>query len=183
MKRQWEERLSSVDSLEHEMQRVKETFASKVKTLTEEKQRAEEQAQYQPHLSICVAVLMSFDARSLLLKLRSCDDAFRRQLEAKEQSHDEAILQLEHKKQEEIDLANRKVSKFEIFPHGNHNRVFLFCRLLRWKRRCVSSYMRWKQRRGKGRQKYKSLHKLSMKSKMACLVDQLLLELKSFELY
>jgi F0F1-type ATP synthase assembly protein I len=56
MKQQWEERLLSVDSLEQEMHRVKETFASKVKTLTEEKHRAEEQAQYQPHASICVAV-------------------------------------------------------------------------------------------------------------------------------
>lgn len=99
MKQQWEERLLSVDSLEQEMHRVKETFASKVKTLTEEKHRAEEQAQ------------------SLLLKLRSCDDAFRKQLEAKEQSHDEAILQLEHKKQEEIELANRKASNLQVFSH------------------------------------------------------------------
>lgn len=45
-------------------------------------------------------------------KLRSCDDAFRQQLEAKERSNDEAIHQLRQERQAEVDLANRKVNCF-----------------------------------------------------------------------
>ncbi|XP_062521408.1 leucine-rich repeat and coiled-coil domain-containing protein 1-like [Corticium candelabrum] len=95
MKQQWEERLSSMDLLEQEMQKVKETFAAKVKQLTEEKHTVEEQA------------------RSLVSKLRSCDDAFRQQLEAKERSHNDAMAQLRHDQQAEIDIANRRVVEVE----------------------------------------------------------------------
>ena len=46
-------------------------------------------------------------------RLKSADDAFRRQLENKVQAFQEQITQLEHDKQEEVDQANLRVSKFE----------------------------------------------------------------------
>ncbi|XP_062521831.1 uncharacterized protein LOC134196642 [Corticium candelabrum] len=99
MKQQLEERLSSMDSLEQEMQKVKETFAANLKQLTEEKHTVKEQA------------------RSLVSKLRSCDDAFHQQLEAKERSHNDAMAQLRHNQQAEIDIANRRVVEVEEGMH------------------------------------------------------------------
>lgn len=58
-----------MDSLEQEMQRVKDTFASKVKHLTEEKHKAEEQAQYHPSILISLAL---FDEQSFQV---SCVEA------------------------------------------------------------------------------------------------------------
>ena len=44
-------------------------------------------------------------------KLRSVDDAFRRQLDAQEQSHQEMLAVLEQKKQGEIDIAHQQVGE------------------------------------------------------------------------
>ena len=111
MKQQLEERLSSMDSLEQEMQKVKETFAANLKQLTEEKHTVKEQARY-GSFTVSTSlhdICMTTHTRSLVSKLRSCDDAFHQQLEAKERSHNDAMAQLRHNQQAEIDIANRRV--------------------------------------------------------------------------
>ena len=42
-------------------------------------------------------------------RLRNVDDAFRKQLDAKEESHQVALQQLAQEKQAEVDLANKRV--------------------------------------------------------------------------
>ena len=48
-------------------------------------------------------------------KLKSVDDAFRKQLDSKELSHREAVEALTIEKQEEIDMANKRVFYTVVF--------------------------------------------------------------------
>ncbi|XP_065827722.1 leucine-rich repeat and coiled-coil domain-containing protein 1-like isoform X2 [Oscarella lobularis] len=95
LKEQWDSRLEAFRGLEIEMQNVKETFASKIKELTDLKRKAEE------------------ESRAATSRLRSCDDAFRRQLDAKEQSHETELDHLRKEMQLEVDIAHRKVADVE----------------------------------------------------------------------
>ncbi len=49
--------------------------------------------------------------RSLEERLKSCDNAFREQLEAKQRSHDATMRQLSHRKDREIAEANERVRR------------------------------------------------------------------------
>lgn len=42
-------------------------------------------------------------------RLKSCDDAFREQLEAKQRAHDSHVIQLTREKNQEVEQANQKV--------------------------------------------------------------------------
>ena len=42
-------------------------------------------------------------------RLKSCDDAFREQLEGKQRSHDSHVTQLMKQKNQEVEQANQKV--------------------------------------------------------------------------
>ena len=44
-------------------------------------------------------------------RLKSCDDAFREQLEGKERSHDSHVTQIVEQKNREIEEANQRVRK------------------------------------------------------------------------
>eukprot|EP00118_Oscarella_pearsei_P021064 m.234142 g.234142 ORF g.234142 m.234142 type:complete len:748 (+) comp40104_c0_seq6:805-3048(+) len=95
LKEHWESRLEAMSELEREMERVKETFAAKVKELTDSKRRVEE------------------ECRAAVSRLHSCDDAFRKQLEGKERSHEAALIQLRKEMNEEVDATNQRVVDVE----------------------------------------------------------------------
>ena len=61
---------------------------------------------------------MLFYIRTAVDKLRSMDDAFRKQMDSKEANHAAELERLKQQKQEEIDLANQKVSNVQSFTHN-----------------------------------------------------------------
>ena len=51
-------------------------------------------------------------------RLKSCDDAFREQLEAKQRSHDSHMTRLMKQKHQEIEQANQRVGLVAQLFHG-----------------------------------------------------------------
>ncbi|KAK3086558.1 hypothetical protein FSP39_020173 [Pinctada imbricata] len=91
----WKEKSHLIGQLETQVQEMKENWEGKERKLTEERNKAVEAA------NIAIE------------KLRNIDDAFRSQLETKEQKHQEEMGMLERDKQLEVDQANRRVYEVE----------------------------------------------------------------------
>lgn len=93
--KKWQEKAELLNRLESQVKRMKEGFDFKERTLIEEKDKAS-----QAH-------------RAAVEKLHSVDDAFRRQLESLQASHQAEILRLANDKQKQIEKANQKVLQVE----------------------------------------------------------------------
>ncbi|XP_050979845.1 leucine-rich repeat and coiled-coil domain-containing protein 1 isoform X2 [Labeo rohita] len=93
--KKWQEKADLLNRLESQVKRMKEGFDSKERVLTEERDKAS-----QAH-------------RAAVEKLHSVDDAFRRQLESLQASHQTEILRLANDKQKQIEKANQKVLQVE----------------------------------------------------------------------
>ncbi|XP_062381725.1 leucine-rich repeat and coiled-coil domain-containing protein 1 [Sardina pilchardus] len=91
----WQEKAGLLTRLETQVKRMKENFDSKEKTLLEDRDKA-----LQAH-------------KGVLEKLRNADDAFRRQLETLQASHQTELLHLISDKQKQIEMANHKVIEVE----------------------------------------------------------------------
>ncbi|XP_074645238.1 leucine-rich repeat and coiled-coil domain-containing protein 1-like [Tubulanus polymorphus] len=95
MQNKWKEKSTMISDLEEQVQQLKTSWENKEVRLQEERDKA-------------------VHAASLALeKMRSMDDAFRKQLDRKEAAHREEILRLVEEKQREIDAAETKVSDVE----------------------------------------------------------------------
>ncbi|KAK2149744.1 hypothetical protein LSH36_438g01005 [Paralvinella palmiformis] len=95
LNKKWKEKSSLIAQLEQQVMAMKESWENKEKRLIEERDKAVRAA------SMAVE------------KLRSVDDAFRKQLDNKEESYQREIETLRSEKQEEIDLANKRVVEVE----------------------------------------------------------------------
>lgn len=93
--KKWQEKAEVLNRLESQVKRMKEAFDSKEKTLIEERDKAS-----QAH-------------RAAVEKLHCVDDAFRRQLESLQASHQAELLRLANDKQKQIEKANQKVLQVE----------------------------------------------------------------------
>ncbi|XP_014839814.1 PREDICTED: leucine-rich repeat and coiled-coil domain-containing protein 1 isoform X2 [Poecilia mexicana] len=93
--KKWQEKAELLTRLESQVKRMKENFDSKERLLLEEREKASE-----AH-------------RAAVDKLRSVDDAFRRQLESIQAAHQAELLQLSNEKQKHIEQANLKVYEVE----------------------------------------------------------------------
>ncbi|XP_007563899.1 leucine-rich repeat and coiled-coil domain-containing protein 1 isoform X2 [Poecilia latipinna] len=93
--KKWQEKAELLTRLESQVKRMKENFDSKERLLLEEREKASE-----AH-------------RAAVDKLRSVDDAFRRQLESVQAAHQAELLQLSNEKQKHIEQANLKVYEVE----------------------------------------------------------------------
>uniref|UniRef100_A0A672N9J1 Leucine-rich repeat and coiled-coil domain-containing protein 1 n=1 Tax=Sinocyclocheilus grahami TaxID=75366 RepID=A0A672N9J1_SINGR len=93
--KKWQEKAELLNRLESQVNRMKEGFDSKERTLIEERDKAS-----QAH-------------RAAVEKLHSVDDAFRRQLESLQASHQAEILSLANDKQKQMEKANQKVLQVE----------------------------------------------------------------------
>ncbi|KAI1901345.1 hypothetical protein AGOR_G00033380 [Albula goreensis] len=95
MNKKWQSKAELLSRLEEQVKRMKEGFDAKQQDLREERDQAV-QAQ-----------------KGVMEKLRSVDDAFRRQLETVQASHQAELFHLANEKQKQIELANQKVSQVE----------------------------------------------------------------------
>ncbi|XP_077086567.1 leucine-rich repeat and coiled-coil domain-containing protein 1 [Siphateles boraxobius] len=93
--KKWQEKAELLNRLESQVKRMKDGFDSKERTLLEERDKAS-----QAH-------------RAAVEKLHSVDDAFRRQLENLQASHQAELLHLANDKQKQIEKANQKVLQVE----------------------------------------------------------------------
>ncbi|KAG1969766.1 leucine-rich repeat and coiled-coil domain-containing protein 1 [Pimephales promelas] len=93
--KKWQEKAELLNRLESQVKRMKDGFDSKERTLLEEREKAS-QAQI-----------------AAVEKLHSVDDAFRRQLESLQASHQAELLHLANDKQKQIEKANQKVLQVE----------------------------------------------------------------------
>ncbi|KAK9979303.1 hypothetical protein ABG768_012739 [Culter alburnus] len=93
--KKWQEKAELLNRLESQVKRMKDGFDSKERTLLEERDKAS-----QAH-------------RAAVEKLHSVDDAFRRQLENLQASHQAELLRLANDKQKQIEKANQKVLQVE----------------------------------------------------------------------
>ncbi|XP_071511162.1 leucine-rich repeat and coiled-coil domain-containing protein 1-like [Diadema antillarum] len=91
----WKEKGDIIRQLETQVRQVKENFDQREKKLREERDRAL-QAE-----------------KASVEKLRSVDDAFRRQMEAAQRGHEEHMDQLRQEKQSELDAAMGRVADVE----------------------------------------------------------------------
>ncbi|KAM3838221.1 leucine-rich repeat and coiled-coil domain-containing protein 1 [Diretmus argenteus] len=93
--KKWQEKAELLTRLESQVKRMKENFDSKERSLLEEREKATE------------------GHKAAVQKLRCVDDAFRRQLESVQVSHQAELLQLATDKQRQIEQANQKVFQVE----------------------------------------------------------------------
>uniref|UniRef100_A0A4W5PDI7 Leucine-rich repeat and coiled-coil domain-containing protein 1 n=1 Tax=Hucho hucho TaxID=62062 RepID=A0A4W5PDI7_9TELE len=93
--KKWQEKADLLTRLESQVKRMKEGFDSKESLLLEERDKAS-----QAH-------------KVVVEKLHSIDDAFRRQLESLQASHQTELLRLANDKQKRIEQANQKVFQVE----------------------------------------------------------------------
>ncbi|KAM8838456.1 leucine-rich repeat and coiled-coil domain-containing protein 1 isoform 2-T2 [Synchiropus picturatus] len=94
-RKKWQEKGELLGQLESQVKRMKESFDSKEILLLEERNRA------------------SDAHKAAVEKLRTIDDAFRRQLESVQASHHSELLQVAQDKQQQIERANQKVLEVE----------------------------------------------------------------------
>ncbi|XP_048254923.1 leucine-rich repeat and coiled-coil domain-containing protein 1-like [Haliotis rufescens] len=91
----WREKSALIGQLEHQVSQMKDSWEGKEEKLTGERNKA-------------------IEAANLAIeKLRGMDDAFRKQLEAKEKSHQEEINLVKEQKERELQEANRRVALVE----------------------------------------------------------------------
>uniref|UniRef100_A0A3P8TZU6 Leucine-rich repeat and coiled-coil domain-containing protein 1 n=1 Tax=Amphiprion percula TaxID=161767 RepID=A0A3P8TZU6_AMPPE len=93
--RKWQEKADLLTRLESQVKHMKDNFESKECILLEERNKATE-----AH-------------KAAVEKLHSVDDAFRRQLESIQATHQTELLQLANEKQKKIEQTNQKVSEVE----------------------------------------------------------------------
>ncbi|XP_036453284.1 leucine-rich repeat and coiled-coil domain-containing protein 1 isoform X2 [Colossoma macropomum] len=93
--RKWQDKAELLTRLESQVKRMKEGFDAKEKALLEEKDKAS-----QAH-------------KAAVEKLHCVDDAFRRQLESLQASHQAELLRLANDKQKQIEQANQRVFQVE----------------------------------------------------------------------
>ncbi|XP_041697721.1 leucine-rich repeat and coiled-coil domain-containing protein 1 isoform X1 [Coregonus clupeaformis] len=93
--KKWQDKADLLTRLESQVKRMKEGFDSKESLLLEERDKA-----LQAH-------------KAAVEKLHSMDDAFRRQLESLQASHQTELLRLANDKQKQIEQANQKVFQVE----------------------------------------------------------------------
>ncbi|XP_030017144.1 leucine-rich repeat and coiled-coil domain-containing protein 1 isoform X1 [Sphaeramia orbicularis] len=93
--KKWQGKADLLTRLESQVKRMKENFDSKERLLLEERDKATE-----AH-------------KAAVEKLHCVDDAFRRQLESIQVSHQAELLQLANEKQKQIEHANQKVFEVE----------------------------------------------------------------------
>ncbi|XP_041375167.1 leucine-rich repeat and coiled-coil domain-containing protein 1-like isoform X2 [Gigantopelta aegis] len=91
----WKEKSSLIGQLEYQVTQMKETWEEKEQKLSRERDKA-------------------IEAANLAIeKLRSMDDAFRKQLDAKEKAFQEKITQLQDEKRHQVEEANQRVAIVE----------------------------------------------------------------------
>ncbi|CAH1800262.1 unnamed protein product [Owenia fusiformis] len=95
LNKKWTDKSSLIGRLEEQVQGMKTTWENKEKTLTEERDKAVQAAE------------------SAVEKLKSLDNAFRKQLDAKESSHQIELDKLTNQKQEELNEAYRRIMEVE----------------------------------------------------------------------
>ncbi|KAI0229637.1 Leucine-rich repeat and coiled-coil domain-containing protein 1 [Lamellibrachia satsuma] len=95
LNQKWKEKSSVIGQLEKQVTQMKDFWSSKEVKLSEERDKA------------------VGEAREALEKLRSVDDAFRHQLDLKEENHRRQIEEINGHKQEEVDTANKHVLEVE----------------------------------------------------------------------
>ncbi|XP_070775430.1 leucine-rich repeat and coiled-coil domain-containing protein 1 [Enoplosus armatus] len=93
--KKWQEKADLLTQLESQVKRMKDNFDSKEHLLLEERDKATE-----AH-------------KAAVEKLRCMDDAFRRQLESGQATHQAELLRLANEKQKQIEQANQKVFEVE----------------------------------------------------------------------
>uniref|UniRef100_A0AAZ3QFT1 Leucine rich repeat and coiled-coil centrosomal protein 1 n=1 Tax=Oncorhynchus tshawytscha TaxID=74940 RepID=A0AAZ3QFT1_ONCTS len=93
--KKWQDKADLLTRLESQVKRMKEGFDSKESLLLEERDKAS-----QAH-------------KAVVEKLHSMDDAFRRQLESLQASHQTELLRLANDKQKRIEQSNQKVFQVE----------------------------------------------------------------------
>ncbi|TNN55443.1 Leucine-rich repeat and coiled-coil domain-containing protein 1 [Liparis tanakae] len=93
--KKWQAKADLLTRLENQVKRMKENFDSKERLLLEERDKATE-----AH-------------KAAVEKFHSVDDAFRRQLESGEATHQAELLKLANEKQKQIERANQKVFDVE----------------------------------------------------------------------
>ncbi|KAG5841865.1 hypothetical protein ANANG_G00171570 [Anguilla anguilla] len=95
MNSKWKTKADLLTRLEEQVKRMKEGFDAKEKALLEERDRS-----VQAH-------------KAVMEKLRTVDDAFRRQLESVQATHQAELFHLANEKQKQIEQANQKVCLVE----------------------------------------------------------------------
>ncbi|KAL7876298.1 hypothetical protein AOLI_G00112610 [Acnodon oligacanthus] len=93
--RKWQDKAELLTRLESQVKRMKEGFDAKERALLEERNKAS-----QAH-------------KAAVEKLHCVDDAFRRQLESLQASHQAELLRLANDKQKQIEQANQRVFQVE----------------------------------------------------------------------
>uniref|UniRef100_A0A3B5AL46 Leucine-rich repeat and coiled-coil domain-containing protein 1 n=1 Tax=Stegastes partitus TaxID=144197 RepID=A0A3B5AL46_9TELE len=93
--KKWQEKADLLTRLESQVKRMKDNFESKERVLLEERDKATE-----AH-------------KTAVEKLHCVDDAFRRQLESVQATHQAELLRLANEKQKKIEQANQKVFEVE----------------------------------------------------------------------
>ncbi|XP_062337563.1 leucine-rich repeat and coiled-coil domain-containing protein 1 [Osmerus eperlanus] len=93
--KKWQEKADLLTRLESQVKRMKDNFDSKETMLLEDRDKASE-----AH-------------KAVVEKLHSMDDAFRRQLECVQVSHQTELLRLANEKQKQIEQANQRVFQVE----------------------------------------------------------------------
>ncbi|XP_066537463.1 leucine-rich repeat and coiled-coil domain-containing protein 1 [Hoplias malabaricus] len=93
--RKWQDKADLLSRLESQVKRMKEGFDAKEKALMDEKEKAT-----QAH-------------KAAIEKLHCVDDAFRRQLESLQATHQAELLRLAADKQKQIEQANQRVYQVE----------------------------------------------------------------------
>ncbi|KAL0966614.1 hypothetical protein UPYG_G00297450 [Umbra pygmaea] len=93
--KKWQDKADLLTCLESQVKRMKESFDSKESRLLAEKDKA------------------SQEHKAAVEQLHSVDDAFRRQLESLQASHQTELLRLANDKQRQIEQANQKVLQVE----------------------------------------------------------------------
>ncbi|XP_023281142.1 leucine-rich repeat and coiled-coil domain-containing protein 1 [Seriola lalandi dorsalis] len=93
--KKWQEKADLLTLLESQVKRMKDNFDSKERLLLEERDKATE-----AH-------------KAAVEKLHCVDDAFRRQLESVQASHQAELLRMANEKQKQIEQANQKVFDVE----------------------------------------------------------------------
>uniref|UniRef100_A0A4W4DPS3 Leucine-rich repeat and coiled-coil domain-containing protein 1 n=2 Tax=Electrophorus electricus TaxID=8005 RepID=A0A4W4DPS3_ELEEL len=93
--RKWQDKADLLTRLENQVKRMKESFDTKERALQEERDKAA-----QAH-------------KAAVEKLHCVDDAFRRQLESIQASHQAELLQLANEKQKQLEQANLRVLQVE----------------------------------------------------------------------
>ncbi|XP_072461089.1 leucine-rich repeat and coiled-coil domain-containing protein 1 isoform X2 [Notamacropus eugenii] len=93
--KKWKDKGELLSGLEAQVKQMKEKFETKEKKLIEERDKSLQ------------------NQKATMEKLHSIDDSFRKQLESVVAAHQEELLQLTNKKQNQIDAANEKVSQVE----------------------------------------------------------------------